>query len=180
MAEPTVVDPEARSRRPRPMQVVLLVIVVGMLAMWGYVLYLAFGPGRQAPPDRLDDPTFATAAQARCEQALAQVAELPRATQAHTPAERAAVVDRANAVFAAMLGDLDLLTPTGEDGRLVHAWLADWHIYLQDREAYAAALHSDPEARLLVSPKHSQQITEYLDAFAADNRMPACATPIDV
>ena len=27
-----------------------------MVAMWGYVLYLAFGPGRADSPDRLDDP----------------------------------------------------------------------------------------------------------------------------
>ena len=27
-----------------------------MVAMWVYVLYLAFGPGRQPPPDRLDRP----------------------------------------------------------------------------------------------------------------------------
>lgn len=180
MPEPTTVDPEARARFPRPGQVLIVVLVAGMVAMWGYVLYLALGPGRQAPPDRLDDPTFATAAQARCEEALALVDELPRATEARSAPERAEVVTRANEIFGAMLDDLDGLAPGGEDGELVRAWLADWRTYLADREAYATALGSDPEARLLVSPKNSQQITEYLDAFAGDNRMPACATPIDV
>ena len=47
-----------------------LLHVVAMVAMWSYVLYLAFGPGRQDPPDRLDDPAFATAAQDRCDAAL--------------------------------------------------------------------------------------------------------------
>ena len=41
-------------------------------------------------------------------------------------------------------------------------------------------MRRDPEARLLVSAKDSQQITEFIDAFAADNKMISCATPIDV
>ena len=180
MTGPTVVDPQGRRRSYRPGQVAVAVLVAGMLAMWGYVLYLAFGPGRQAPPDRLDDPIFAPAAQARCEEALAEVAELPRAVETPSAAERAEVVARANESFAAMLDDLDRLVPGGEDATLVRAWLADWRTYLADREAYATALRSDPDAQLLVSAKNSQQITEYLDAFAGDNRMAACATPIDV
>jgi hypothetical protein len=160
--------------------VFLTLLVVAMVSMWAYVLYLAFGPGRQPPPDRLDDPAFATAAEARCQIALTEVAALPRAVDAGSAANRADVVEEANESFAAMLDDLEALAPGGEDGDLVREWLADWHTYLDDRAAYAAAVRDDPEARLLVSPKNSQQITEYLDAFAADNRMPACATPLDV
>jgi hypothetical protein len=151
-----------------------------MVAMWVYVLYLAFGPGRQAPPDRLDDPAFAVEAQERCADTLDQVAELPRAVEAATPAERSAIVVEANSEFAAMVDDLESLTPPGEDGELVTLWLADWRTYLADRQAYADALLDDPEARLLVTARDREQITEYLDAFAADNDMPACATPIDV
>jgi hypothetical protein len=144
------------------------------------VLYLAFVPGRQPPPDRLADPTFASAAQARCRVTLDQVAELPRAVDAHTAPERAAVVAQANDLFSQMLTDLQVIAPAGDDGALVREWLADWHTYLGDREAYTAALRRDPEARLLVTPKERAQVTEYLDAFAADNHMPACATPLDV
>ena len=31
-----------------------------------------------------------------------------------------------------------------------------------------------------MTAKDREQITEFLDAFAADNRMIACATPLDV
>ena len=31
-----------------------------------------------------------------------------------------------------------------------------------------------------MTAKDREQVTEYIDAFAADNHMPACATPIDV
>jgi hypothetical protein len=156
------------------------VAVVAMVAMWGYVLYLAFGPGRQPPPDRLDDPTFAQGAEQVCAAALDDVAALPRAVQAETAGERAEIVDRANDRFDQMLDDLEPMVPPGEDGELVEAWLADWRTYLGDREAYADALRTDPEARLFVTAKDREQITEYLDAFAADNHMPACGTPIDV
>lgn len=176
MSSPT----DDRPSRWRPSRVAVTVVVVAMIGMWGYVLYLAFGPGRQPPPDRLDDPAFAEAAQLRCDAALDEVAALPAATESETPGDRADVVERANVVFAAMLEDLEELTPRGEDGELVREWLADWHTYLGDREAYATAVRDDPEAQLLVSAKDRDQITEHLDAFAADNHMTACATPLDV
>lgn len=169
-----------RPGRWRPSRVAIVVLVAAMVGMWGYVLYLAFGPGRQPPPDRLDDPAFAAAAQQRCDAALDDVAALPAATESATAADRAEVVEQANGVFAAMLDDLEDLAPGGEDGDLVREWLADWRTYLADREAYAHAVREDPEAQLLVSAKDREQITEYLDAFAADNRMTACATPLDV
>jgi hypothetical protein len=177
MASP-LTDPEAR--RWTTGRVVVTVLVVAMVAMWGYVLYLAFGPGRQAPPDRLDDPAFALAAQERCAEALDEIAALPRAVDARTADERADVVQDANRRLGDMLDDLEAMVPDGEDGELVTEWLVDWRTYLADREAYVLALRSDPEAQLLVSAKDRDQITEYLDAFARDNRMISCGTPIDV
>ncbi|MET0729407.1 MAG: hypothetical protein ABWZ76_14025 [Acidimicrobiales bacterium] len=177
MASPTRVRPARPWTTGRAL---VLLIVVAMVSMWLYVLYLAFGPGRQPPPDRLDDPRFATAAQSRCEVALDAVRELPRATESLSASERGDVVLEANAIFATMLDELAELTPAGEDGELVTAWLADWRIYLTDRAEYADAVRQDPEARLLVSAKDNEQITEFIDAFAADNKMISCGTPLDV
>jgi hypothetical protein len=161
-------------------RVLATVTVVLLVAMWGYVLYLAFGPGREAPPDRLAEPTFATEAQAICEAAHADVDQLPRAVDAESAAQRATIVQQANARFEAMLDDLAEIVPTGEDGTIVEAWLADWRTYLGDRQDYAVALQTDPDAQLLVTAKDREQVTEYIDAFSADNKMIACATPIDV
>lgn len=160
--------------------VIVVVVSVAMVAMWAYVLFLAIGPGRQPPPDRLEDPAFAEAAQARCDEALDAIALLPPAIEAPDADARADVIDRANAELAAMLDDLAELVPPGEDGEIAAEWLADWRTYLGDRQAYAEALREDPEARLLVSAKGNDQVTEHIDAFAADNHMPACGTPIDV
>ena len=163
-----------------PGRVIVMVLVVGMLSMWGYVLYLAFGPGRQDPVDRVHDASFASAAEARCDEAHDAIDQLPAADQTPKPAERADVVDQADAELAAMLDDLEALAPAGDDGVITKEWIADWRTYLGDREAFATALRTDPKARLLVTAKDSEQITEFIDAFAADNQIPACATPLDL
>ena len=164
----------------------IAVVVVTMLGMWGYVLYLAFGPGRQPPIDRLEDPAFAEAGEVLCADAVADVERLPNAGDAATPAERAEVVDRADAVYAGMLDDLAVQAstqvPAGDERDRAEEWIADWRVYLDDRAQYADALRTDPDARLLVSekPGEGRQITGWIDEFALANRMPSCATPTDV
>jgi hypothetical protein len=170
---PDAAEPEAPGRRWTPTRVVLTLVVVAMVSMWGYVLYLAFGPGRQPPIDRLDDPAFAEAAEARCAEAVVEVDALPVASASQSAG-----------VFADMLDDLDgmvALAPVGDQRRRATEWLADWRTYLGDRQAYAEALRTDPDARLLVSEKagEGRQITGWIDEFAKANRMPSCVSPTD-
>jgi hypothetical protein len=162
----------------------VVIVVCALASMWGYVLFLAFGPGRQPPIDRLDDPTFAVAAEERCAATLERVDRLPVASASHTAAERADVLARANGAYAAMLDELDglqPLVPAGDQRRRAREWLSDWRTYLADRARYADALRTDPDARLLVSEKagEGQQITGWIDEFANANRMPSCVSPTD-
>jgi hypothetical protein len=180
----TAGDGDAPLRRWRPTRILILVVVAGLLAMWGYVVYLAFGPGRQPSPDRIDDPAFAEAAEDRCAEAVDRVSELPLAEETTDPAERAAVLDEANATFAAMLDDLDgmvTLVPAGDDRHNTTEWLADWRIFLADREDFADRLRTDPDARMLVSEKagEGRHITEWIDEFALANHMASCGSPLD-
>jgi hypothetical protein len=161
-----------------------VIVVCALVSMWGYVLFLAFGPGRQPPIDRLDDSRFAEAAEERCAATLEQVNRLPVASASHTAAERADVLARANREYAAMLVDLDgfqSLVPAGDQRQRANEWLSDWRTYLGDRDRYADALRTDPNARLLVSekPGEGQQITGWIDEFANANRMPSCVSPTD-
>ncbi|HEX6167625.1 MAG TPA: hypothetical protein VFZ30_12610 [Acidimicrobiales bacterium] len=178
-------DAETASRwRWTPTRVVLTAVVVALVSMWGYVLFLAFGPGRQPPIDRLEDPAFAEAGEARCAEAVEQVEALPTASESADAAERADVLAQADATFEDMLDDLDEmveLAPAGDQRRRATEWLADWRTYLSDRRAYADALRTNPGARLLVSekPGEGRQITGWIDEFAAANRMPSCVTPTD-
>lgn len=186
---------EPASRRPgaeprpgggsnrRLASVAIVVVVAALVAMWAYVLYLAFGPGRQPPIDRLSDPAFAEVAEPRCAAALAAVDALPPAFESPDAASRADVIDEANGIYAAMLEELAAaadLAPADERWR-VEAWLDDWNTHLGDREHYAEALRTDPRARLLVSekPGEGRHITGWIDEFAKANRMPSCASPLD-
>jgi hypothetical protein len=178
-------DPVAPGERRRLPRALIVVAVLLMLSMWGYVIYLAFGPGRQPPLDRLDDPAFAQAGEARCAEAEAAVDALPGAGGAPDAADRADVIDRANAEYAAMLDDLEAelpLAPAGVQREHAAAWLADWRLYLGDRAEFADALRADPDARLLVSekPGETRQVTGWIDEFALANKMESCATPTDV
>ncbi len=182
---PVAEEPEAPGGwRWTPTRALLTVVVVALVSMWAYVLFLAFGPGRQPPIDRLDDPAFAEAGETRCAEALVEVEALPVASASDTAAERAGVLTQADAIFEDMLDDLDDsvdLAPAGDQRRRATEWLADWRTYLGDRQAYAEALRTDPGARLLVSekPGEGRQITGWIDEFANANRMPSCITPTD-
>jgi hypothetical protein len=174
----------AATRWRRPGRLVTALIVVGLVGMWGYVVYLAVGPGRQPPIDRLGDPAFAVAAEERCAAAADDVDALPVASAAHDADERGNVLEQANAVYDEMVDDLEgmvALAPAGDQRNRAVEWVADWRTYLGDREAYARALHTDPDARLLVSEKPGQgrHITGWIDEFAKANRMPSCTTPDD-
>ena len=69
-------------------RLLIALAVVGMAAMWGYVLYLAFGPGRADPIDRLDDPAFAVDAESRCAAAVDEIDALPHPQETKTSAAR--------------------------------------------------------------------------------------------
>jgi hypothetical protein len=164
--------------------VLLATVVVGLVSMWVYVLYLAFGPGRQPPIDRLEDPAFAVAAEDRCADAIDALDALPVASESSTATERADVLDQANEIFTDMLGDLDemrTLAPAGDQRERTTAWLTDWKVLLSDRRDYAEALRDDPKAVLLISekPGTGRHVTGWIDEFALANKMDDCVTPGD-
>lgn len=176
-----IADDVAPTRRRWSLgRLAVFVTVVGIAALWGYVLYLALGPGRKDPPDTLRDPTFAEQAEDRCQAALDDVASLPAAAVTQSTTERAEVLDQATDRFELMVDDLEALAPGGEDGEIVELWLADWRTYLQDRREHAEALRAGDDRRFQVSARDATHITEYIDEFARINDLAACGSPLDV
>ncbi len=176
-------DDAPRGRRWTPSRIVIALVVLALVSMWVYVLYLAFGRGRQEPIDRIDDRAFATAGETRCAEALRAVGRLPLANESPDAAARAEVIDRANADYTAMLADLDRLAtgiPDADQRSQAQAWLADWRTFIGDRQEFADKLRRDPDARMLVSAKGGMQVTEWIDEFANANRMASCVSPTDV
>lgn len=107
---------------------------------------------------------------------------IPRALEAESPEERATQLVRSNALFTSMVADLrEDAPPAGtRDGALVGQWLADWDVYLDDRDAYRARLELGVDTAFEVSARDRRQITSSIDLFADVNGMPSCMTPGDV
>lgn len=183
-ADPTSADDDAEpmSMGRRAGRILAVLVALSIAGLWAYALW---GPTEKTFPGTLADPTFAEQAQEICTATAAQLAELEPAYASRDASARADVIARANDDLAAMIVRLEAIAPSaesGNDGRMIQEWLADWRTYLGDRQRYVAALASDPEARFYVSEKDRRQVTEPIDFFAgrANEQMTNCVTPGDL
>ena len=163
----------------------------------------AFTPwARRENPARIDDRGFAAAADARCADLQALIAELPTARPETELRQRAQQVRAGTEAVEALIEDLraaaaSLSAVTDSNGppdsELVGKWLEDWGVYVADRQAYESSLEaaaSDPpdgtagqsaDIRFLLSDAAPVGIyTERMDGFARLNNMDNCQIPGDV
>ena len=145
--DPTRTKRRRRVRRTgRRGRVVVLIVVC---ALGRSATCSTWPSGRAgAPIDRLADPTFAAAARSgappRWSRSIACQSPAFR-----TPPRSGHVLVRANGAYTAMLDDpddLQTLAPAGPQRRRANEWLGDWRTYLGDRERYADALRTKPDA----------------------------------
>lgn len=172
--------PDDRSPTRRRATLVLgASVVIICLGLWVYALFV-YDPGRLV--DELADRRFPTAAEKVCAAAIEELDRLPAANTAGSAAERAVVVEEANAILTAMVTDLQPLAPGGDgvEAEAVREWLGDWERHLEDRRDYARSLREDPDARFTESVKGTRQLSRAIDGFAEVNRMESCSTPGDV
>lgn len=178
-AAPIGEDREPMSLGARSARIFALVAILVIAFLWGWALF--FPPSKTAP-GTLDDRTFPDAAEQICTNAAAQLATLPKAFETTDATARAGVVVQTNVVLRGMLDQLDALpAPVDDhDATNVKEWLGDWRTYVGDRDAYATALASNPQARFYVTKKERRQVTEPIDFFATFNEMYNCVTPDDI
>lgn len=151
------------------------------VAFWAAILGWTVVSGDVETPDRLPDRAFPAAAEPRCAQTAADIEDLGLPTEVETPAERADLVDTENGLLRAMVDDLaGLDRPTGEPGEWVGAWLADWRVHIEDRQAWADGLRAGDDGPFVESDRGGEQISKGIDNFAEVNDMPSCATAGDV
>jgi hypothetical protein len=156
------------------------VFVVLAIAFWLF----AFSPWARdifQAPDQIADETLVAALDNRCAAARALLTELPLAQNAASPEERASVLTEANIILGDMAADLaELDGGTNSDQRLVSLWLADWDIYLGDRETHVGRLVTEGDIRFLTTEENGVFINERMDGFARVNDLDNCETPGDV
>ena len=66
------------------------------------------------------------------------------------------------------------------DGRLVRLWLADYLVYLDDRDTYAMKFRNGIDEAFTVTKKGSRWVTDSVDEFAKANKIRECLVPLDV
>ena len=152
-------------------------------AFWVWALFFA----SKEPINQIGDTLWAERAEQICaaaEQdrlALADFREMQGAS-AQLVRERADIVDRATDVIEEMLDDVVAVVPDDAKGRaLVPQWEAEYRIYIGDRRAFADRLRETGENDpFYESQAEGLPISERLETFAGDNKMPSCAPPRDL
>ncbi len=160
-------------------RVLTVLTVLGLVVFWIWILSGA--PSRNNP-DRIDDRTFVTAMRARCTTALNEINHLTPASESHTAAARAAVVDQATTILDGLIDRIETDAPrSGDDAVRLKGWIRDWRTYLGDRRDYTRRLRSNPRAALLLDVnKAHDSVDRAITNFADINDSPSCEAPGDV
>ena len=90
--------------------------------------------------------------------------------------------DQGTAIYRALVADLLSIAPDQgtRDGRLVRLWLADYLVYLDDRDTYAMKFRNGIDEAFTVTKKGSRWVTDPVDEFAKANKIRECLVPLDV
>ena len=178
LVPPSGDEPERSSRHHRLWLVLGAGAFIAMALFWAAIFTGRFS---WSNPDTVHDATWVHEAGAACAPAVAAINALPPAQSARTSTARADTLDAGTDSLDKMVARLDQLHPTGASNqKMVSEWLADWHVYLGDRRAYAANLRVNKDAKPLVSERHGGWVTDAIDALANGNAIPNCATPGDM
>jgi hypothetical protein len=166
----------------RAVKPLLLVVCMGMAAMWIY----AFGFASKESVNRIGDAQWQEYAEARCakgkEERLA-LADMRKVNEVGPEAlrERADIVDKATDTLERAIDDISARPIADEKGRaIVPLWLADYRTYIADRRAYADDLRAGINEPFAETKVEGIPISEKISTFAADNLMKSCGAPIDL
>ncbi|MDQ6697063.1 MAG: hypothetical protein M3Z46_06350 [Actinomycetota bacterium] len=179
---PTTSDPDVPASSGRSWtlgRVLTVLIVLGLVVFWIWILSGA--PSRNNP-DRIDDRAFVTTMRVQCTAATKAINRLTPASESHTAAERADVVDQATTILTTLIDRIEADAPrTGDDGVRFRGWIRDWRTYLSDRRDYSRRLRVNPGARLLLDVnKAHDSVDRAITNFADINDSPSCEAPGDV
>jgi hypothetical protein len=175
-------DRPRRSRGSLAVRALLIVCVIGIAAMWVY----AYGFAPREGVNRIGDRSWSQRAEERCAQAKDQLVGLADFRKIDDVgegalAERAAIVDRTNAILTSMLDDLSATPPSDEKGQeIIPLWLSDYRTYIGDRVVYADNLRAGDDGAFAESEINGSPISGFINDLARQNNMPSCQTPIDL
>lgn len=144
-----------------------------LIAFW--VWALLFAPKEAV--NRIGDTAWAERAEAICVDYDPQI----RAFEARASADldvRADLVEESTDLLSQMLDDIVAVVPDDDKGRaIVPDWESEYRILLDDRYRYAEQLRAGQNIAFTETAVEGIPITERVEKFTLDNRMPTCAPP---
>ena len=171
--------PIEKGRKLSVGKIIPIVLLLTIALFWIWALSPLAPSGH---PDKLDDSSFAAEAKILCGLAEEELKDIPFAFSASSPSERADQIDQGTAIYRALVADLLSIAPDQgtRDGRLVRLWLADYLVYLDDRDTYAMKFRNGIDEAFTVTKKGSRWVTDPVDEFAKANKIRECLVPLDV
>ncbi|MFZ9867056.1 MAG: hypothetical protein ACO3FC_03695 [Ilumatobacteraceae bacterium] len=163
-------------------RIILALICSALAVMWVYALFFA----SKEAVNKIGDTAWTQRAEQRCLEAEREretLADYRLITDAGVNGlrQRADIVDKATDTIDAMLATLRNDMPSDEKGRaIVPMWLDEYEQHVADRREYATQLRDGNNAPFSETTFEGLPLAERLATFAGDNRMPACAPPIDL
>lgn len=160
----------------------LLVVCLGIAAMWVYAFFFA----SRESVNRIGDRTWQEYAESRCataEQERIGLADMRRINDVGPEALRlrADIVDKATDTLQRAIDDIAARPVADDKGKaLVPLWIADYRTYIQDRRDYARSLRAGQNDPFAETQVDGIPLSERLSTFAADNLMKSCTAPIDL
>jgi hypothetical protein len=147
--------------------------IVLMLGFWVWALF--FAPKESV--NMIEDRAWAERAEEICVVYDPQI----RAFEAQASGDldvRADLVDESTGLLSQMLDEIVAVPPTDDKGiAIVPDWEAEYRILLDDRFRYAEQLRAGENVAFTETAVGGVPITERIEKFALDNRMPTCAPP---
>ena len=162
------------------------VVVIAMVAMWGWIYLFA----SRDNPDRFAQREFSNAAEPICSAAHGEIDGLLSPRQTTTPAERAVQVALGTKITEQMVADLHAATSVvtdPEEREILDAWFADWDVYIADRWLHVDRLSGADDttpgrdlAFILSAQAAGGIYTQRIDGLANVNDMASCNVPGDI
>jgi hypothetical protein len=169
--------------RRNPLVVAGLAVALAFIGfMWIYAFFFASDDGI----NRIDDRAWAERAEGICAAAKAELQGLAdfRRLEDVGPgalAERALIVDRANAIVNGMVDQLSAAMPTDEQGmKVIPRWLDDYRQYAADRMVYVEQIRAGDNVAFAETQINGSPISNFIGDVARQNEMPSCQVPLDL
>lgn len=165
-------------------RILIIILGVGMLAMWTWALFFASREG----VNRIEDREWVEASEQICQATAEEREQLADFTDIReaTPDmiyHRADLIEQATDQLTVMIDQIDALPLTGDKGlAIVPDWIADYRQYIVDRHHHVDELRATGENLRFFETGTDEGIplSEKIATFATDNAMPTCAPPLDL